>query len=422
MSVTQTIESGTLSAPPALTADSTENIWGQAVDITFTDDEAWRGAVYAVTVNNTALTGDQYTLTAGNINIAAAVFTAAGDYEIVIQASGYSGAAVTQNIQGKTPPVLTADSKKIKVGQAVVITFTDDVAWRSAISGITVNDTALTGDQYTLTTGKINIVAAVFTAPGDYEIVVQAGSYVDASVIQNKIPVLIPDVTDNNIGNPIEITFTDDEPWRTVITDISVDGNDLAADKYTIVPGKITIAADVFTENRNYILAFRANGYYDAVVLQSIIVPQTMLPGNIYTIAGTGTAGYSGDGGAAVCAQLYKPNAATVDSHGNIYITDAYNHAIRKIDSNGIITTVAGNGTRRNSWESFCEGVPATEANLSIPGNVAFDSAGNLYIADQRAVRKVDANGIITTVTTTSGDCKIAFDNEDNLYIVNSQP
>ena len=201
-----------------------------------------------------------------------------------------------------------------------------------------------------------------------------------------------------------------------------MDGNDLAADKYTIAAGKITIAADVFTENRNYTIVIQANGYYDAAVLQSIIVPvpQTMLPGNIYTIAGNGTAGYSGDGGAAVYAQLYKPNAATVDSHGNIYITETNNHAIRKIDSNGIITTVAGDGTQYEPYVDgpIAEGVPATEAKLRYPGNVAFDSAGNLYIADQYYIRKVDANGIITTMTTTSGDSTIAFDNEDNLYIL----
>ncbi len=436
--VTQTIEAGTLLTPPALTADSTENILGQTVDITFTDDEAWRGAVYAITVNNTALTSGQYTLTAGNINIAAAVFTAAGDYEIVIQASGYSGAAVTQNIQGKTPPVLTADSVKTVVGQQVIITFNyDEKAWPEAITGITVNGTPLTEDQYTLIAGakhpqppyteypsKIKITGSVFTTPGDNEIVVRAGGYADATVIQNKTPVLIPDITDNNIGNPIEITFTNNEPWRTAITAISVDGSDLAADKYTIAAGKITIAADVFTENRNYTLTVRANGYYDAVVLQSIIVPQTMLPGNIYTIAGNGTQGYSGDGGAAVYAQLDRPNAATVDSHGNIYITDAYHYVIRKIDSNGIITTVAGDGTKYITsgyygYEGPIEGVPATEAKLTNPGNVAFDSAGNLYIADSKAVRKVDANGIITTVTTTIGDNILALDNEDNLYICN---
>lgn len=327
---------------------------------------------------------------------------------------------------------------KTAVGQTVNITFNyNEKAWREAITGITVNGTPLTEDQYTLIAGyrgtlppypefpsKIKITGAVFTTPGDYKIVVQAGGYVDATVIQNKTPVLIPDVTDNNIGNPIEITFTDNEPWRTAITAVSVDGSDLAADKYTIAAGKITIAAGVFTENRNYTVVIRTEGYCDAAVLQSIIVPvpQTMFPGNIYTIAGNGTAGYSGDGGAAAYAQLNKPGAATVDSYGNIYITDSNNHAIRKIDSNGIITTIAGDGTRGNNKPgsgSPSEGVPATEAPLSIPGNVAFDSAGNLYIADQYCVRKVDANGIITTVTTTDGDCTIAFDNDENLYIVN---
>ena len=200
------------------------------------------------------------------------------------------------------------------MGQPVNITFNyNEKAWLEAITGITVNGTPLTEDQYTLIAGtkgtmppypefpsKIKLTGSVFITPGDYEIVVQAGSYLDATVIQNKTPVLIPDVTDNNIGNLIEITFTDNEPWRTAITAVSVDGSDLAADKYTVAAGKIAITAGVFTENRNYTLAFRANGYYDAVVLQSIIVRKQCFPATS-TLCRNGNRGYSGD---AVAASL----------------------------------------------------------------------------------------------------------------------
>ncbi|WP_192895551.1 hemoblobin-interacting domain-containing protein, partial [Pelotomaculum sp. FP] len=83
-----------------------------------------------------------------------------------------------------TPPVLIADTTGNTVGQAVYLAFSDDEAWRSAISGITVNTTPLTGGQYTISAGAINIDAGVFTAPGDYTVTVAASGYSDATVTQ----------------------------------------------------------------------------------------------------------------------------------------------------------------------------------------------------------------------------------------------
>jgi len=113
----------------------------------------------------------------------------------------------------------------------------------------------------------------------------------------------------------------------------------------------------------------------------------------ISTIAGNGTAGFSGDGGAGTAAQLNLPGGIAVDSSGNLYIADGGNHRIRKL-SNGIITTVAGNGTAGYTGDSAA----ATSAELNDPVGVAVDSSGNLYIADagNNVIRKV-ANGTITT-------------------------
>jgi sugar lactone lactonase YvrE len=112
--------------------------------------------------------------------------------------------------------------------------------------------------------------------------------------------------------------------------------------------------------------------------------------GVITAVAGGGSA--IGDNGPAVSAQLYSPFGVAVDSAGNLYITDAYNQRIRRV-SNGVITTVAGNGTLGFSGDNG----PATNAQLSYPADVAVDAAGNLYIADNNRVRKV-SNGVITTV------------------------
>ncbi len=116
----------------------------------------------------------------------------------------------------------------------------------------------------------------------------------------------------------------------------------------------------------------------------------------ITTIAGTGEAGYSGDGGPATEAKLYSPVDVAVDQSGNIYIADYVNHRIRKIDLNGIITTIAGTGVEGYSGD----GGPATAAGM-YPSGLAVDLNGNVYITDNQRIRKIDTNGIITTIAGT---------------------
>jgi sugar lactone lactonase YvrE len=118
--------------------------------------------------------------------------------------------------------------------------------------------------------------------------------------------------------------------------------------------------------------------------------------GNITTVAGTGAAGYSGDDGAAIAAQLDYPLDVAVDSADNLLILDYGNYAVRKVDGSGVITTVAGDG----SWGYAGDGGLATAAQLAGPNSITLDSADNLFIADtfNHRVRKVDISGIITTV------------------------
>ena len=157
--------------------------------------------------------------------------------------------------------------------------------------------------------------------------------------------------------------------------------------------------------------------------------------GIITTVAGNGISGYSGDGGPAVSASLKQPVGITVDQAGNLYISDSANHSVRKVDAAGIITTVAGNGQGGYSGDSG----PAVSAALWAPYGVAVDPAGNLYIADSQnyRIRKVDTNGIITSVAGNgqggySGDggpavsakfglpIGITVDPAGNLYIADS--
>ena len=155
--------------------------------------------------------------------------------------------------------------------------------------------------------------------------------------------------------------------------------------------------------------------------------------GIITTIAGNGSSGFSGDGGPATNAQLGDPRSVAVDSSGNVYIADTSNLRIRKVDTAGIITTVAGNG----NVQAAGDGGPATSASFDRPVAVAVDGVGNLYLADGRRIRKVDTAGIISTVAGTaqlgftgdggpaagsrlSGIQAMAVDRAGNLYIADS--
>jgi len=158
-------------------------------------------------------------------------------------------------------------------------------------------------------------------------------------------------------------------------------------------------------------------------------------PGTITTIAGTGAAGFSGDGGLATVAKLNTANEVDVDGAGNLYICDQLNRRIRKVDTGGIITTVAGIGTAGSSGD----GGPATAAKLNTPGDGIVDGSGNLYIADfnNHRIRKINTSGIITpvvgvgapsfsgeggqaTAAALNNPVGVALDGSDNLHIADT--
>src|SRR6202789_2568538 len=144
-----------------------------------------------------------------------------------------------------------------------------------------------------------------------------------------------------------------------------------------------------------------ANNLYIADTHNHRIRKLSLTTGIITTIAGTGAAGFSGDNGPAASAQLDLPTALTLDTNQNLYLADTANHRIRRIDAaTGIITTIAGNGTQGYSGDSGL----TTAASIDSPTGIAVDAAHNLYVADthNHRIRRIDAaSGLIATIAGT---------------------
>jgi len=137
---------------------------------------------------------------------------------------------------------------------------------------------------------------------------------------------------------------------------------------------------------------------------------------NMTTFAGNVTRGYSGDGGPATSAQLYFPAGLALDTAGNLYVADYGNYTVRKIDTTGKISTIAGTG----SYGYSGDGAAATKATLAQPIAVAVDAAGNIFIADpgNNNVREITGDGNIHTIASNVNAISLAVDASDNLYFV----
>jgi hypothetical protein len=167
-------------------------------------------------------------------------------------------------------------------------------------------------------------------------------------------------------------------------------------------------------------LTFDASGNMYIAEFGNSVIRKITTSGIISTYAGTGVAGYGGDAGQATSAKLYQSIDMVFDASGNMYIADFQNNRVRKVNTSGIISTVAGNGTFGYTGDAG----QATSAEIGAPYDVAVDSYGNLYIADgsNGVIRKVMSgiistvvgNGVLANLNVPDG---INFDASDNLYI-----
>jgi trimeric autotransporter adhesin len=237
--------------------------------------------------------------------------------------------------------------------------------------------------------------------------------------------------TKSDINGPIGLTF--DLAGNLYIGD---NGNQLAR---TVNPAGIISTYAAMPEQPNRLAFDRATGnlyvstYNDSVSPPYIYRVDPTHKVRVY--AGTGVSGYYGDGGQAISAQLHSPAGLTIDPDGNLLFADGNNHRVRKITPQGIITTIAGNGTA--GWTG--DGFAATQATLNGPSGLGFDNLGNLYIADSgnARVRKVTPYGVISTVAgggprdvlgdgklatkaTLGNPVDVAADSGGNLYIVDA--
>ncbi len=184
-----------------------------------------------------------------------------------------------------------------------------------------------------------------------------------------------------------------------------------------------------------YGIVFDAPGNGYIVDRLNNVIRKVTPSGIISTFAGNGNAGFSGDGAAATTAQLSDPTGVAIDASGNVYICDKANQRIRKVNTSGIISTIAGIGTVGAAGD----GSLATSAQLNFPARVLLDAAGNIYISDyfNNKIRKINTSGIISTIAGTgnagsNGDggaatsaelnrmTAMAFDSGGNMYIADT--
>jgi sugar lactone lactonase YvrE len=287
--------------------------------------------------------------------------------------TGIPAGTVTFNVDGGTGTAVTLNGS----GQAIYTTSALTVGAHTIVANYSGNT------DYSASSDSLN---ETITGPAA-SIAVVSGSGQGATVGTAFAGPLVVMVKDTN-GNPVSgasVTFAGTSLSFAGATAITGSGGTASTTATPTTVGDLTATAT--TSGVSESATFALTGVTSTAPAGS---------GIISTYAGNGTAGFSGDSGAASSAELDQPVGSAMDGAGNFYFSDSDNNRIREITPEGVISTYAGNGTAGFSGD----GGAATSAELSGPLGIAFDNAGNLYIADSgnERVRRVTPLGIISTI------------------------
>ncbi len=264
-----------------------------------------------------------------------------------------------------TSTVLTASAPSIVAGQSLTLTVTVSDAASDSISGgtVTFKDGTTTLGTATLANGSASLPVSNL-AVGQHDLTASYGGQTDY------------------LASASGLT-----PTSTIET-IAGTG----AEGYSGDGGPATTAE----LSSPYSVAYNSQGDLFIADFGANVVREVTPAGVISTIAGTGTAGYTGDGGQATQAELNNPAGLAVDASGDVFIADFGNHVIREVNTDGVISTIAGTGTSGYSGD---EG-PATAATLTNPEGLSIDAQGNLFVADNgdHTIREITYYGFMYTV------------------------
>lgn len=346
----------------------------------------------------------------------------------VVRGNAAGTATISYSVTGTCGTVSAVKSVTVGTG-AVSVAAISGVSTLCAGSVATFTDATAGGTWTSSATGIASVSAAGVVrgiATGDavisYTIPNTCGtgtSYAIASVHVNPLATIsaITGASSVNVGSSTTLTCTG-LAWTSANTAVAT-VNSVTGVVTGVAAGTATISCS----------SSNACGTVYSTFAITVAVPAPPTIYGISTYAGTGTIGFSGDGGSASSAQLSYPYGVAVTSAGNVYITDQLNNRIRKITSAGVISTIAGNGTYGNTGD----GGAATAATLANPQGVAVDAAGNVYVADygNNRIRKISTTGIITNFAgsgtgidggaATAADiyhpAAVAVDASGNIYI-----
>lgn len=299
------------------------------------------------------------------------------------------------------------------------------------------SDTICYGNSTTLTASGAtnytwvpsNIISPVTTlsptVQTTYTVLGSSGNCVTTQTIEIYVkPITTPTITNSSIGSVGS---------NSICIGSSGFLSSSAASSYTWLPSGINTQNINANSNSTttYTLNTVTNGCNFSTQYTLHVVPCEI----ISTFAGNDTAGYSGEGGVATLAELNYPNSVVADAAGNVYISDATNNRIRKVNPSGIISTFAGTGVSGYSGD----GGSATSAKLNNPNGITIDNSGNIYFADNanNVIRKINNSGVISTICGTetagySGDggpalsaklknpSDLAIDASGNIYIADN--